>query len=94
VNYEEWRWGSLFRRTQGTPEERALLADSPVPLGRDWVKYGYQPQTKGEVEAIRRSVKRGQPSGSGTWQQMVAERMGLEHNFRPRGRPRKSEESA
>ena len=33
---EEWRWGSLYRRTQGTAEERALLADPPVPLGKTW----------------------------------------------------------
>jgi putative transposase len=32
---EEWRWSSLYRRTQGTPEERSLLADSPVPLGQE-----------------------------------------------------------
>ena len=90
---EEWRWGSLYRRTQGTPEEKSLLADSPVPLGKDWDKYVNQPQTKGELEAIRRSVKRGQPFGSEAWQQQVADRMGLEHTFRPRGRPRKSEDA-
>ena len=89
---EEWRWSSLYRRIQGTPEERALLADSPVPLGKDWVKYVNQRQTQGELEAIRRSVKRGQPFGSEAWQQQVADRMGLEHTFRPRGRPRKNKE--
>jgi putative transposase len=88
---EEWRWGSLYRRTQGTPEEQALLADSPVPLGKDWLKYVNQSQTKRELEAIRRSVKRGQPFGSEAWQQQVAERMGLEHTFRPSGRRRRSE---
>ena len=75
------------------PKNEHCRADSPVPLGKDWVKYVNQRQTKGELEAIRRSVKRGQPFGSEAWQQQVADRMGLEHTFRPRGRPRKSEDA-
>jgi putative transposase len=31
---ENWRWCSLYRRVFGTDEERALLTDGPVPLGR------------------------------------------------------------
>ena len=61
---EAWRWGSLYRRTQGTPEERALLAESPVPLGRLWCAHVNQPQTEAELAAIRRSVARGQPYGA------------------------------
>ena len=89
---EEWRWSSLYRRTQGTAEEQRILADSPVSLGTEWTKYVNRPQTQGELEALRRSVQRGQPFGSEAWQKQVAERMGLEHTVRPRGRPRKSEE--
>jgi hypothetical protein len=35
---ETWRWGSLYRRTRGTTEERALLTESPVPLRRLWTQ--------------------------------------------------------
>ena len=48
---EDWRWGSLYRRTAGTPQERALLAASPVPLGSSWVEHVNQPQTTAETEA-------------------------------------------
>jgi putative transposase len=85
---EEWRWGSLYRRQYGTAEERALLAESPVPLGRSWCEYVNQPQTEAELEAIRRSVTRGQPFGGDAWRRKVTRQLGLEHTFRPRGRPR------
>ena len=85
---EEWRWGSLYRRQYGTAEERALLAESPVRLGRSWCEYVNQPQTEAELEAIRRSVTRGQPFGGDAWRRKVTRQLGLEHTFRPRGRPR------
>ena len=90
---DAWRWGSLYRRLHGTPEERAILAESPVPLGRNWLAYVNQPQTELEAEAIRQSIVRGQPYGDPIWQRNTAERMGLEHTFRPRGRPRKDQKA-
>jgi putative transposase len=86
---EEWRWGSVYRRTRGTSEERALLAEPPVPLGRLWCDYVNEPQSEAELEAIRRSLRRGRPYGGDRWQAKVAKQLGLEHTFRPRGRPRK-----
>ena len=86
---EEWRWGSLWRRVHGTPEQRALLSDWPVPRPRQWVEHVNRPQTDAEVNAIRLSVVRGQPLGSPTWVQKAAKVLGLESTLRPRGRPRK-----
>jgi putative transposase len=85
---DAWRWGSLYRRLHGTPEEQALLSDPPVPLGRAWLDHVNKAQTKAELEAIRRSVLKGQPFGGEAWQKKVTGQMGLEHTFRPRGRPR------
>src|SRR4051812_41222235 len=88
---EDWRWGSLHRRTQGSPDERALLADPPVPLGPLWCDHVNQPQSEGELEALRRSVARGQPFGGEAWCGKITRQLGLEHTFRSRGRPRKHE---
>jgi putative transposase len=88
---EDWRWGSLYRRMFGTPEERALLAESPVPLGRLWCDHVNRPQNEAEEEAIRRSITRGQPFGGDEWREKVTRQLCLEHTFRPRGRPKKSE---
>jgi putative transposase len=90
---DAWRWGSLYRRLHGTAEERALLTDSPVPLGRNWLAQVHRPQTMAELLDIRQSVLRGRPYGNAAWQQKTAARMGLEFTFRPRGRPRKHPEA-
>ena len=87
---EDWRWGSLYRRVHGTPDELALLTDSPVPLGRLWCDYVNTPQSAAELDAIHRSVNRGQPYGGESWRKKVTAQLGLEHTFRPRGRPKKT----
>jgi len=85
---EAWRWGSLYRRARGSAEEAALLAESPVALGRRWAEYVNRPQTEAELAAIQECLVRGRPFGDAAWQKRVARQMGLESTFRPRGRPR------
>jgi putative transposase len=46
-------------------------------------------QSAAEEEALRRSVCRGRPFGSSTWEKQAATRLGLESTLRNRGRPRK-----
>ncbi|MGD9720970.1 MAG: transposase [Pirellulales bacterium] len=86
---EDWRWGSLHRRTRGTADERALLTDPPVALGSHWTRHVNQPETELELATIRASVARGRPYGNPTWQEKVARQLGVEHTLRARGRPRK-----
>jgi putative transposase len=88
---EMWRWGSLYRRINGSPEEKSLLAESPVALGKSWCEYVNQPQSEIELAAIRRSLQRGQPYGGDAWKAKVTKQLALEHTFRPRGRPKKEE---
>jgi REP-associated tyrosine transposase len=64
---EDWRWSSLAHRLAGD-QIGALLSAWPVPFPRDWVKRVNQPETEAELEALRRSVARNQPFGSGSWQ--------------------------
>jgi putative transposase len=87
---EDWRWGSLYRRLHGTEEEQALLAESPVALGRLWCEHVNGPQSEAKLAAIQRSLRRGQPYGGDAWSAKVSKQLDLEHTFRPRGRPRKS----
>jgi putative transposase len=87
---EAWRFGSLFIRTQGTADEKSLLCESPVPLGRSWVDHVNRPQTEAEVLSIRTSVIRGRPFGGEAWCRQASQRLELEHTFRPRGRPKKA----
>jgi putative transposase len=85
---EDWRWSSLWRRVHGTAEDRWPLSPWPLPRPRDWTDLVNRPQTEAELEAIRRSVTRGQPYGSETWTRKTAGRLGLESTLRRRGRPR------
>ena len=86
---EEWRWSSLWRRYQGTREEKSLLARWPVELPRNWTERVNQADDGRELEALRRCVQRGRPYGRPEWQKEIAKRLGLESAYRPAGRPRK-----
>lgn len=84
---EDWPWGSLHQRAckgDGPP-----LGDWPLPQPSDWTEYVNTPQTKAELEAIRRCVRRGSPYGSTVWTEQTAEQLGLQSTLRRRGRPRK-----
>jgi putative transposase len=47
------------------------------------------PEKKAELEALRRSVRRGCPFGDPSWSDRTVRRLGLEMTVRPHGRPRK-----
>jgi putative transposase len=85
---EKWRWSSLWRRTRGAPEERAMLSNWPLPEPKSWLQYVNQPQTEAELSAIRRSLLRGQPFGGDRWVHSTAQKLRLESTLRPRGRPK------
>jgi putative transposase len=90
---EAWRWSSLWRRVHGSAEQRALLSRWPVPQPRNWKSLVNRPQHEGEVEAIRRCLRRGQPYGSPTWVASTASQLGLESTLRAPHRPRKVQQS-
>lgn len=87
---EDWQWSSLWQRLKGKPEIRGKLADWPVDLPRNWTAWVNRPLTGKELEAVRRSVSRGQPYGSRTWLERTVVRLRLASTLRPRGRPRKA----
>ena len=84
---EDWRWGSLWRRCYGTTAQRQLLSEGPLSRPPDWVQRVNQPETSGELEAIRNCVVRGVPFGSESWVEKTVKRLELESTLRPRGRP-------
>ena len=86
---DQWRWCSLWRREHGDIEQRRLLSKWPLPLPRKWRAHVQKPQTKSELDAIRRSVNKGVPFGSDDWTKNTAKDLGLQSTMRPRGRPKK-----
>jgi putative transposase len=84
-----WPWSSLalFESKEARP---AWYHEGPVPRGRQWLAHVAEPQTEAELASLRRSVQRGVPFGSETWQRRAVRSLGLESTLRTRGRPRKS----
>jgi putative transposase len=64
-------------------------ADWPLPQPSDWTEYVNLPQTKAEVEAIRRCVRRGSPHGDCAWIERTAKELGMQSTLHGRGHPRK-----
>jgi len=84
---EDWKWGSLYRRTRKM--RGPLLADWPLPQPSDWAEYVNLPQTEAELESIRRCLRRGSPFGNAAWIEQTADQLGLQSTLRRRGRPHK-----
>jgi len=82
-----WPWSSISLLASQEPWP-AWYHAGPVPRGRDWLAHVAQPQTDAELVSLRRSVQRGVPYGSETWQRRTVRSLSLESTLRPRGRPR------
>ena len=87
---QQWRWGSLWRRTSGDADQRALLSDPPGGWPSDWVSWVNRPQPHEEEEALAHCIARGRPFGTSEWVAATAARLGLQTTLQPRGRPRKT----
>lgn len=85
---EQWRWSSLYHRVNHL--ELPWLTDGPLPWPTDWKKIVNAGEDKEELATIRRSVVKGTPFGTPSWQVKTATELGLESTFRDRGRPRKN----
>jgi putative transposase len=86
---EAWQWGSLWRRHHPPQAGKEILSAWPLAEPDGWIGEVNREQTATELEAVRRSVQRGQPYGDDSWAKQAAARLGLESTFRARGRPRK-----
>jgi putative transposase len=89
---EDWRWGSLWIRQNGSKAQRRVLSDWPIEMPADWTKWVNRALTTTELYRIHRSRDRGQPLGSDEWTRKTVTRLGLGHTMRREGRPRKAAE--
>ena len=61
---EDWRWGSTYRRINGTVTEKRLLAESPVDLPRNYLRWVNEQEPSEEIESLRHSVNKGMAFGN------------------------------
>ena len=86
---EDWRWGSLWVRQNGTDEEQQVLCDWPIERPADWVRRVNQPLTAKAMQRLHVSRDRGRPFGDDKWTQQMVRKLGLTHTMRGEGRPKK-----
>lgn len=87
---EEWKPSSIWQRRQTSPPDYAPPpAAWPVERPHNWTERVNRPEGDADLEAISKSLVRGQPFGSDEWRQTAARRLNLEHTLRTRGRPKK-----
>jgi len=86
---EQWRWGSLWRRTNSDSGGRILLSDPAYGWPHDWVQWVNRPQTPEEEAALAMCIARGRPFGPPRWVEAAAMRLGLQSTLKSRGRPKK-----
>src|SRR5262249_17740817 len=61
----------------------------PLERPRCWLALVNAPETEAELEALRRSVRRGCPFGEQSWSDETVRQLGLEMTVRPQGRHKK-----
>jgi putative transposase len=83
----DWLWSSLREWQQ--PSRWPWLDSGPVPRPANWLEHIHKPHTEAELAALRRSVARNSPSGTASWVEQTAGKLGLESTLQPAGRPRK-----
>lgn len=88
---KDWLWSSHRERIAGGFNK--CIDEIPLQMPDDWERYVDEPFIEKELERLRKSVNRQSPYGQEDWQVRVSGELGLEPTIRPRGRPKKKEES-
>lgn len=86
---QDWRWSSVWRRESGTEKQKGLLDSWPVEMPKNYLKWLNEPQPQSEEDAIRKSIRRGNPYGEDSWVEKMIKNFKLEITVRGRGRPKK-----
>lgn len=86
---ENWQWSSLWRREEGTLEQKKLLAKLPVDLPTTYLSWVNEPERKEVLAGIRYSVNKGKPYGKERWTERMVDTFKLSATLRSPGRPKK-----
>ncbi len=98
---EDYSWSSYRVHGLGEPNPlvdplltyEALSPYAKVRQGK-WSAMVHRPLEEQALAAVRRSAETGLPYGEEAWVNRLARKLSLDLHIRPRGRPRKTEDSA
>ncbi len=85
----DWRWGSSWRRINGSGQQASLIDASPALFPQDYISWINTPEKENEISDIRTSVNKGMPYGRGLWAEQMVGKYHLESTLRAPGRPKK-----
>ncbi|MFT7557867.1 MAG: putative transposase [Planctomycetota bacterium] len=83
-----WKYGSLYRRYNGTKDEKKLLSPWLIPEPKDYLEILHKPLTNDELITVRNSANKSTPYGNDSWVLDMIEEYGMQMTRRSRGRPK------
>ena len=84
---EKWRWGSCHVRQDKSHPMRKMLSAWPMHKPANWMRTVNSTGNEEDEARIQVAIERSQPLGGEAWVRRMADKLGLEHTLRPRGRP-------
>ncbi len=84
-----WKYGSVYRRYNGTEKEKQLLSPWICDEPNNYLQALSQSLTVKEIEKIKRSETKGVPFGDSEYVLSIVEKYGVSSILREKGRPRK-----
>ena len=87
---EEWKWGSTWVRTSGTPKQKKLLSEGPTPLPINHLAWVNTEENKDVLERLRTSSNKGTPFGVDAWVTKMVDTHKMHATLRGSGRPKGS----
>lgn len=84
---QDWRWGSLWKRENGSEQEGRLLSQWTTERPHSYLQWVNECDADDRFTRIRTCVNKGQPFGSPSWTETITKQFGLETTFRSVGRP-------
>jgi putative transposase len=85
---QDWQWSSLYRRSRGTKKDVELLATLPTHLPSNYLVSVNTLLSKDRSDAIRHSIRKGAPYGSGLWVEGMVRDYDMQGTQREPGRPK------
>ncbi|USN87567.1 MAG: transposase [Candidatus Nomurabacteria bacterium] len=85
---EDWQWSSVWRRENGTLEQKKILSNWPISIPRDYLNLLNKPMNESEEEALEKSEERSIPFGEEEWVNRKVKKYEIEQVLRGVGRPK------